>query len=302
MIKPWMVHRFFKILNAFLAGICLIVLGATARLLLTQDSIETVHSQTLEIPSTEENVQKSEKMNYSFPGNFISEDSQIVEDVNTGIELKGMLSYPEHHYAIVQFKGEQKLVKSGDRIGAWKIREINEENLTIERNGKIVILRQSRQMSGNIAKSSSAAQEMSSTTSANEYQKMDSNPKEAAIPYEELSKQEISSENKITVDEQVFRKLMTNWADLFRGVQMMPYVEKGKSKGYVLCYLQPDGLMQKLGFRTGDIIEKINDREITNLQTLMALYDFAEKGDCRIEIKRGPKRIQMVYQFSKNPV
>jgi type II secretory pathway component PulC len=280
MIRPWMIHRFFKVFNFFLAGICLIVLAAAARLLLTQDSKEIIQTESLKIPASAGNVQKAEKIDYSFPENLITEDAQVIENIDTGIELKGILSSPDHPYAIVLYKDEQKLVKIGDRIGAWQVSNVDEAGLTVHRQGKTVILKQLHQTFKSIAKPSVIEKEMPSAAS---------NP-------------EIPSENKITVDAQVFRGLMNNWADLFRGVQMMPYVEKGKSKGYVLCYLQPDGLMQKLGFRTGDIIEKINDREITNLQALMALYDFAEKGDCRVEIKRGPKKIQMVYQLSKNPV
>jgi len=283
MIKPWMIYRFLRILNFFLTGACLVVLTAAARILMTQDSVGKVHSEAVQVSVPRENVQKVRKINYSLPENLMTDDVRIVENLDTGIQLKGMMSYPDHHYAVVEFEGEQKLVKIGEKIGAWLVEDISDAELTINYDGKTAVLRQQHQVFKNHMKPQAI-----------------SGKKKEIPPI--VSRSEISVENRITVDEQVFHGLMNNWADLFKGVQMMPYVEKGKSKGYVLCYLQPDGLMQKLGFKTGDIVEKINDREITNLRALMALYDFAEKGDCRVEIKRGPKRIQMTYQLSKHRV
>lgn len=71
---------------------------------------------------------------------------------------------------------------------------------------------------------------------------------------------------------------------------------KAKDGGYVIDEIARDSLFEKGGFRDGDVIQKINDKELSSIMDLMAAYrHFNEQRYMDLTVVRGNQRVTHYY-------
>lgn len=268
-MKGWILEKVLKALNFFLLGL-LILLGIHL-FKGSKDSglIENDFKQSsLESKKISNEIKDSKP--FAFKGALFQENVTI-ENIEIPIQFHGTASAGGRFFAVLKYQGKQILVEKGQKIGVWKVIEISEMDIHLEdENGR---------------------QSKLSSKSAVE-------PEVKELP--DRKEKKVENQNYLQVSPQSMKNMITHWADLFRDVSMYPYLEKGKAIGYVLLNVRPDSLVERMGFRTGDIVEKINGKDVTNLETLLSLKSHLEGGDLVIDVKRGPKMIQLVYQMSKD--
>jgi type II secretory pathway component PulC len=79
-------------------------------------------------------------------------------------------------------------------------------------------------------------------------------------------------------------------------VRLVPFLENGKSVGFLLAGLRKDGFLGEIGLEDGDIVTKINGESLSN--TFTAITQFASLGDkdaVFIELSRNSQNIVLKY-------
>ncbi len=198
-------------------------------------------------------------------------------------QFKGTAGVREKLFAIIEYQGKQKLVKSGEKIEGWTVQSILENSLEIENGSEKVRLERS-----------STTHSTASKIEGRDLPQASFSDPIKPSPVSEIGKKDLNV-NAMKLEFAMVQDMLTHWADVMKGVRFIPYAEEGKSLGYELLDVMPESAIQKLGFRTGDIIEKINGREVTDLSSLMAFYQNLEQGDLKIDLKRGSHQMQLVY-------
>ena len=79
-------------------------------------------------------------------------------------------------------------------------------------------------------------------------------------------------DTKFTVKRTDIESAMENLDQLFTQIRAVPYTKDGKMSGLKLLSVKGDSLFAKLGLKRGDVLEKINGKEL-DVQQGMALFN-----------------------------
>jgi general secretion pathway protein C len=274
-MNAWIIHKLLRGFNFFLIGLLILILFGIVKEWFHPEPSQIPNAPlTLEPEASASTASMTEEVVFKEPI-FAQAVPQMKSDLS--ITFRGTASNGSKFFAVVEYEGRQSLIQVGDTVGAWMVQNISERDL---------ILKNEKGETIHVTREFISGQPIA--------------PSKPNETLEESEKIKNSDQNHLQLDEKSFQDILSHWADLLREVQILPYVEKGESKGYVILNIKPNGVVQKLGFRTGDIIEKINDREVTNLASLLVLFEPLTGQEFKIDIKRGPKKVQLVYQISKN--
>ncbi len=280
MIKPWIVQKIFSSLNFLLCVVLIVSGGFLIKSWISGSSSQELLSDTKVLTDTKSKEISSESQ-FHFDEPLLSNRS--FDPASVPFQFKGTASVGDKFFAIVEYQGKQKLVKNGEKIEGWTVQNILGNSLEVENGSEQVRL------------------ERASTTHSDSSKIEKRNLSQASFsdlikpsPVSEMGKKNLNV-NAMKLEFAMVQDMLTHWADVMKGVRFIPYAEEGKSLGYELLDVMPESAIQKLGFRTGDIIEKINGREVTDLSSLMAFYQNLEQGDLKIDLKRGSHQMQLVY-------
>ena len=65
------------------------------------------------------------------------------------------------------------------------------------------------------------------------------------------------------VDKGVIEDAFSNWGNVMRGARIVPHFDRGKISGFKIKRIKSNSIYKKLGMEDGDIIHRINGKEIT---------------------------------------
>lgn len=103
-------------------------------------------------------------------------------------------------------------------------------------------------------------------------------------------------ENSYIVDSRKMQQLMENPTQLLTDARIQPRIINGKQEGFVLRWVKRGGIYDKLGFKKGDILLKINDYPFSNPETILQIVTALKGMDkAKVDIIRGNKKITMNY-------
>ncbi|MBI5018634.1 MAG: hypothetical protein HZB55_24535 [Deltaproteobacteria bacterium] len=81
-------------------------------------------------------------------------------------------------------------------------------------------------------------------------------------------------------------------------LQVSPHQSRGTLDGLELVTVDPGGLVERLGFRDGDVIRRINDVETRYMEQAYAAYRAAIQGDTvRVDLLRGGTALAFTYSL-----
>jgi len=84
---------------------------------------------------------------------------------------------------------------------------------------------------------------------------------------------------------------------LMQQVRVRPYMEANKPAGFLVSDIKPGSIFAKMGLRNGDVVQKINDQNISSPEQAIELYQgLMEGGAVALEIKRGQKSEKINYE------
>jgi general secretion pathway protein C len=80
-------------------------------------------------------------------------------------------------------------------------------------------------------------------------------------------------------------------------VRIRPYLEANKPAGFLVSDIKPGSIFAKMGLRNGDVVQKINEQNISSPEQAIELYQgLMEGGEIALEIKRGQKSEKINYE------
>lgn len=178
--------------------------------------------------------------------------------------LKGIVRYPDGSFEGVfrdQLGKRALFVKKGDSIKGLKILDIQPDRVIVLHNGReeaftLFEEREKRHPSGR--------DELSRTTSSSGVQS----------GHVVLAKQEVQT-------------ALGDMASFLRQVRIIPFMDKGKPKGFKLLEIVPGSIVDRVGLKNGDVIERVNGRSIHTPQDAMHFFSMLQSGKgVTLKVKR----------------
>lgn len=102
--------------------------------------------------------------------------------------------------------------------------------------------------------------------------------------------------NKYEVDRKLVNEFLQNAATAGRGAKIVPNMKNGKSNGFRLYAIRPYSIFSKLGIRNGDVINAVNNQDITSPDKALELYTkIRGASHLTISVTRRNKPVTMHY-------
>jgi type II secretion system protein C len=105
-------------------------------------------------------------------------------------------------------------------------------------------------------------------------------------------------ENTFSLDEATVTQLTTNINQFMTQVRIIPYFEGNKSAGYRVAAIRPGSAFDQLGFRGGDIIQRINDLELSSPEKLYTIFqNLKDEKSVTVDILRQGQKSSLTYEI-----
>jgi general secretion pathway protein C len=106
------------------------------------------------------------------------------------------------------------------------------------------------------------------------------------------------SEHKYEVQRSTLDMLTNNFASLARAARIVPEVKDGKSVGFRLFSIRPDGPFAKIGLQNNDVVSAINGLEMTSPdQALLAYTKLKTANHLTVAVERNGQKITKDYNI-----
>ena len=105
-------------------------------------------------------------------------------------------------------------------------------------------------------------------------------------------------ENAFSLDEATVTQLTTNINQFMTQVRIIPYFEGNKSAGYRVAAIRPGSAFDQLGFRGGDIIQRINNLELSSPEKLYTIFqNLKDEKSVTVDILRQGQKNSLKYEI-----
>jgi general secretion pathway protein C len=107
------------------------------------------------------------------------------------------------------------------------------------------------------------------------------------------------TQDTFQIDRHEIDHAMENLNDLFTQARAVPYADgNGASQGFRLFAIKPQSLVERLGIKNGDIVQRVNGVEISDPGTAFSLLqDLQGRSQIRVDILRNRQPITLSYEI-----
>lgn len=116
---------------------------------------------------------------------------------------------------------------------------------------------------------------------------------------EEPAESQLPTRNLITMEfdrAELESKLQVELPIIMQEARFVPNVVNGKVSGFRITNLPGESVISEVGIRKNDIIKKINNVELNNMEKLFSLYErFKDDNRFEVSIERSGTLIQILY-------
>jgi len=114
----------------------------------------------------------------------------------------------------------------------------------------------------------------------------------------ELDKIKKTGEHNYEVQRSTVDSLLGNMAALAKGARIVPEVRDGKSAGFRLFSIRPEGPFAKIGLQNGDLVSAINGLDMTSPDKALEVYTKLKTANhLSVAIERNNQKITMDYNI-----
>ena len=199
-----------------------------------------------------------------------AEEIAALKPTSLNILLIGTVFGPEAvAFAVIEEKDKKKqdLYQTGDKIQGAMVKKILREKVVLEVNGKDEILEMEQ------AKAGKGGSRRSGKGRGNDG-------------------------DAITVGHDDLQKSLGNINSLLTQVRIRPLIKKGKPDGLILSHIKPASIFAKLGLQNGDVVKRIDNKEIKSPEDAFEFYNRLKSGtELSLEIGRGSETKTLNYRF-----
>jgi type II secretion system protein C len=175
-----------------------------------------------------------------------------------GVKLKAIYFNGKKGFIIIEVKGKTFFVDLGKSYKGYKLVEIGKNYAVFEKNNKKYKI------------------EMAKEHIKNSFSIKNSNTK-----------------NKIVVARKTFNEYINNFNKIWQNIGIVKI-----NKGYIITYIKPHSIFEKIGLKKGDILLEVNGRKLKSDADAWDLYKHAKDFDSfEIKILRNNKKKVLYYEM-----
>ncbi|MFN7065211.1 MAG: PDZ domain-containing protein [Aquificaceae bacterium] len=141
--------------------------------------------------------------------------------------------------ALIQVNGEEQTVRIGSKIGSYTVAHIDRNYIMLSKGEDKMAagfsLKEEPKKMGTLSPSTTPTGDKTITSSRS---------LQANIPRGELE--------RITADPGI----------MFRQIRMVPFVQGGRTRGFLFEWIEPESIFERAGIQPGDVLLSINNQEI----------------------------------------
>ncbi len=105
-------------------------------------------------------------------------------------------------------------------------------------------------------------------------------------------------ENTFSMDEAGLTQLTTNFNQFMTQVRLIPYFEGNKNSGYRIAAIRPGTAFEKLGFIGGDVIQAVNNVELTSPERLFTIFqNLKDEKRVSVNVLRTGSKTTLTYEI-----
>jgi len=193
---------------------------------------------------------------------FFNINTKIIKPIETlkGVKLKAIYFDGKKGFIIVEEKEKTSFVDLGKFYKGYKLIKIGNNYAIFEKNGKKYKL------------------EMKFSKIKNSYS---------------IKNKPENIENRITVSKKIFKEYVNNLNKIWNNIGIVK-----TNKGYMITYIRPHSIFEKIGLKKGDILLEVNGRKLKNDADAWNLYKNATKfNSFEIKLLRNHKEKVLYYEM-----
>lgn len=105
-------------------------------------------------------------------------------------------------------------------------------------------------------------------------------------------------ENAFSLDEATVGELTGNINQFMTQARIIPYFEGNQSAGYRLAALRPGSAFEQLGFKAGDIIQRVNAVELTSPEKMYTIFqNLRDEKRVTVDVLRQGQKNTLTYEI-----
>jgi len=107
------------------------------------------------------------------------------------------------------------------------------------------------------------------------------------------------TQDSFRIDRREVDHALNNLSELFTQVRAVPYSQKeGVVQGFRLFQIKPDSLIERIGLKNGDVIQRVNGVEISDPSTaFQLLQDLQGHSQIRVDVLRNQQPTSLSYEI-----
>ena len=107
------------------------------------------------------------------------------------------------------------------------------------------------------------------------------------------------TQDSFRIDRREVDHAINNLSELFTQVRAVPYSQKeGVVQGFRLFQIKPDSLIERIGLKNGDVIQRVNGVEISDPSTaFQLLQDLQGHSQIRVDVLRNQQPTSLSYEI-----
>ncbi len=106
------------------------------------------------------------------------------------------------------------------------------------------------------------------------------------------------SENEYLIDEKEVENALNNINQLMTQLRVVPNFKDGKTNGFKVFAIKPKSIFSKIGLKNGDVIQRINDSDITSPdKAFQAFNQLRNEKSLSVEILRRGSKKSLSYEI-----
>ncbi len=188
------------------------------------------------------------------------------------IKLIGVLNFNREKIALIKKDKKSSFIKKGDNVEGYKVVEISDFYLILEKNGKKFSL----------------------------YLDLGSGTIKSSKVYEKRKvKEPVQKDGEvIRIDRRFVEEKTADIGTLLKDVLIVPVIRNNETVGFRFRYVKPQSLLYKFGLRSGDLIISINDMPVRTAEEAFKIYNMLRNEQfIKLVIERNGKRKVITYEI-----
>jgi general secretion pathway protein C len=106
------------------------------------------------------------------------------------------------------------------------------------------------------------------------------------------------SDSEYVIDEAEVENALGNINQLLTQIRVVPNFKDGQADGFKVFAIKPQSIFAKVGLKNGDIIRKVNDRDITSPdKAFEAFQELRNEKNLTVEISRRGQQQSLSYEI-----